>query len=84
MIVHVKLYAQLRKYHPGPNRSLLLEVQLPDGATPRAIVAQLQLPAALVRNAFVNGAQRDLDMPLSDGDEVSLFSPVVGGTQEHK
>ena len=79
MLVHVKLYAQLRAYHPGPNRSQPLPVELPDGATARGLAAQLQLPAALVRSAFVNGEQRDLDAPLRDGEQVSLLSPVVGG-----
>lgn len=79
MIVHVKLYAQLRAYHPGPNRSQPLPVELADGATARALAAQLRLPEALVRGAFVNGEQRDLDAPLQDGEQVSLISPVVGG-----
>ena len=79
MKVYVKLYAQLRKSHPGPNRSQPLEVDLPAGAAAGALIARLNLPPELVRSAFVNGERRDLDAPLKDGDQVSLFSPVVGG-----
>lgn len=79
MKVHVKLFAQLRKYHPGPNRSVPLVIVLPDYATPRDLVGRLELPRELVRNAFVNNEQHDFDSPLRDGDQVALFSPVVGG-----
>ena len=77
MIVHVKLYAQLRAYHPGPNRSQPLAVELADGATARALAAQLKLPVALVRGAFVNGEQRDLDAPLRDSNCATTVGPSV-------
>ncbi|MCC7359016.1 MAG: MoaD/ThiS family protein [Anaerolineales bacterium] len=79
----VKLYALLRKHHPGPNRSMPLVVELPDGATVAALAAHLStawgVPVALVKNAFVNNQAAPLATELHDSDQISLFPPVVGG-----
>ncbi len=83
MRVSVKLYALLRKHHPGPNRSVPLVVELPAGATVQALAAQLGetigLPVAIVKSAFVNNQAATLATVLNDGDQVGLFPPVVGG-----
>ncbi len=79
MVVHVKLYALLRPHHPGPNRSLPLAVELPEGAPASALIPALGLPEPLVRNVFVNNAIAKLDTVLNDGEQVALFPPVVGG-----
>ena len=79
MKVYVKLYALLRKHHPGPNRSVPLEVDLPDGAVVADLVPVLKLPGEIVRSAFVNNAAAPLQTALKDGDTVGLFPPVVGG-----
>jgi molybdopterin converting factor small subunit len=79
MKVYVKLYALLRQHHPGPNRSLPLEVELPAGAVVSDLIPALNLPAELVRSPFVNNAAAKLDSVLKDGDQVGLFPPVVGG-----
>lgn len=80
MRVKVKLYALLRQHHPGPNRSEPLELELPEGARVRDLVPALSLPDKYVKSAFVNNEARDLDWPLSDGDMIGLFPPVVGGS----
>ena len=79
MKVYVKLYALLRKHHPGPNRSVPLEVELPDGAVVADLVPALKLPGDIVRSAFVNNDTAQLQTTLKDGDQVGLFPPVVGG-----
>ena len=79
MKVYVKLYALLRKHHPGPNRSIPLEVELPDGATVADLAPALHLPPELVRSVFINNAAREVKAVLHDGDQVGLFPPVVGG-----
>jgi molybdopterin converting factor small subunit len=79
MKVYVKLFALLREHHPGPNRSIPLEVELPEGAVVSDLVPRLNLPEKLVRNAFINNATATLTTELNDGDKVSLFPPVVGG-----
>lgn len=79
MKVYVKLFATLRPYHPGPNRSIPLEVALPGGATAADLVPALKLPDKLVRHAFINNQQKTLETVLNEGDQINLFPPVVGG-----
>ncbi len=79
MTVYVKLYALLRKHHPGPNRSTPLAVELPEGAVVADLVPALKLPGDIVRSAFVNNEAAPLQAVLHDGDQVGLFPPVVGG-----
>ncbi len=81
MKVYVKLYALLRKHHPGPNRSVPMEVELPAGATVADLSPALNLPPNLVRSAFINNqAAAPLTTVLQDGDQIGLFPPVVGGS----
>lgn len=79
MRVFVKLYAAFRKHHPGPNRSVPLEVHLPEGATAADLAPALNLPAGLLRSVFINNAAATKETVLNDGDQVGLFPPVVGG-----
>jgi len=79
MNVQVKLYALLRRYHPGPDPSAWLMLELPDDATVAHAAARLKLPAGLVHAAAVNGESCELDHPLQEGDRVSLFPPAAGG-----
>lgn len=75
----MRLYANLRKYHPTAEPGAPLTVQLPEGARLMDLFAALKLPEDEVKMAFVqNRHQRD-DYPLSHGDRVALFSPVAGG-----
>ncbi len=79
IIVHVKLFATLRRYRPDLGLGEALPVELPDGATVGDLVRELGLPEEEVRIVFVNGLFRDLDHVLADGDEVGIFPPVGGG-----
>jgi molybdopterin converting factor small subunit len=78
--VYVKLYALLRKYHPGPNRSIPMEITLDDGAVVSDLIPALGLEPRFVRAAFINNEAQNLDTRLNDGDQVALFPPVVGGS----
>ena len=77
--VQVRLYALLRDYHPGPDKSKPLSVTISKGAMVIDLVKVLKLPAGLLRNAFINNAACDLETCLHDSDSISLFPPVSGG-----
>jgi molybdopterin converting factor small subunit len=79
MRIEVKLYGLLRPHHPGPNRSAPIVLELPEGATPQTVMAQLSLPPQLARLASVNEHQTTLDTPLNEGDRLAFFSSLVGG-----
>ena len=48
-------------------------------ATVRGLAEYLGLPIKRVRIVTVNGRQGDLQTALSDGDEVYIFPPAIGG-----
>jgi len=51
-----------------------------DGPTTvRGLAEHLGLPIKRVRIVTVNGRQGDLQTALSDGDEVYIFPPAIGG-----
>lgn len=80
MIVHVKLYASLRRYRPELALGQACEVRLPEGATvERLILEEMRLPSKEVAIALVNGIQRQRDCVLKDGDTVAFWSPIAGG-----
>lgn len=61
-----------------------LEVQLPEGATPRVLVSILRSRGGLAAlpaepAVAVNRSYAHLDESLRDGDEVALLPPVAGG-----
>jgi molybdopterin synthase catalytic subunit len=74
MVVSVRLFAGLRE-RAGSAR---IEVELPDGATVRDLLAAMELaPRSCV--AAINREYATPDAPIAPGDEVALVPPVSGG-----
>lgn len=78
MIVHVRLFATLRRHHPDLGIGEAMPVELPDGATVEQLVKRLRLPAAEIKVVFVNSVTQQGGHVLDDGDQVGIF-PAVGG-----
>jgi molybdopterin converting factor small subunit len=81
MTVTVKLHGLLRPYHPGPNRSTPLSVELADDATVQAAADALKLPLELTRMVMLNDVQAKLGDALTDGDRIGFFTVLVGGSR---
>lgn len=79
MVVKVKVFADLRQYIPELGLGESLDVKVESGVTIRQLFEQLEIPESEIKLAFVNGISREFEDILSDGDEVSFFSPVGGG-----
>ncbi len=79
MVVKIKVFADLRQYIPELGLGESLDVQVESGVTIRQLFEQLEIPESEIKLAFVNGISREFEDILSDGDEVSFFSPVGGG-----
>lgn len=80
MKVEVALYATLSKYLPpgAQNRRAVIEVK--DGATVREVMNQLGIPAELPNILLVNGRQAPDAAVLKDGETLSIFPPLAGGS----
>lgn len=80
MIVHVKLYASLRRYRPQVGLGQTFPCSVPDDTTLRRLIFDvLSLPAPEVKIMLVNGVQSDLEAQLREGDSVALWPPIAGG-----
>ncbi len=80
MLVHVKLYASLRRYRPEIALGQSFLCTLPDETTVgHLIVDALGLPSQEVAIMLVNGVYSDREQLLQDGDQVALWPPIAGG-----
>jgi molybdopterin synthase sulfur carrier subunit len=79
MLVHVKLFATLRRFAGDVPLGTPLEVDLPEGATLADLYQTLQLPADEIKLAYVNGRVQPNDWQLQPDDEIGIFPPVGGG-----
>jgi molybdopterin synthase catalytic subunit len=77
--VTVRLFAGLRERAGTGKR----ELELPDGATAGDVFAALAIGAEPSGLSYaVNQEYAERTVPLSDGDEVALLTPVSGGADE--
>jgi sulfur carrier protein ThiS len=76
--VTVQAQGHLKQFRE--NRQGEFEVDLPDGATVRALIAATGIPWEEVGLVAVNGQQADDQQALSEGDEVLLLAPMEGGS----
>ncbi len=78
--VHVKLFADLRRYRPELGIGETFACDVPNGITAACLVGEvLGLPHEHVAIVLVNGMPRDGDQQLNDGDRVALWPPIAGG-----
>ena len=77
--VEVKLYATLRKYHPGAGLGQPVLLEVAEGTTLTGLLDQLGIPVAEAKIVFVNNMQQDLSYSLQPGDRVGVFPPIAGG-----
>ena len=73
MDIEVRLFAKFRD-----GRFKKQTMDLPEHASIRDLLAELEIPAEKVSLPLVNGEYSQLDRTFAEGDVVSLF-PAVGG-----
>lgn len=80
MKIEVALYATLSKHLPpgAQNRKAVIEIK--DGATVRDVMNQLGIPPELPNILLVNGRQVPDATVLKDGETLSIFPPLAGGS----
>ena len=82
MKIELKLHGILRDFRPVGARIDQFEIELPEYARVSQAAQHFDIPSARIHAVFVNGVAATLDTSLSDGDQVRLFPPVVGGTDQ--
>ncbi len=81
MKIRVKLMASLRSKLPPNAQGGQAEVAVEPGTTVEALLQRLSIGGGHVHLILVNGAmERDRARALEDGDEVTVFPPVAGGS----
>ena len=81
MQVSIKLFANLRKKLPKGSLGKAT-LDLADRATIHDLIQHLDIPLDLAQMVLVNGEQtREFDQTLTDGDQISIFPPVAGGSE---
>lgn len=83
MKVEVRLFATLARYLPEPSESGSATVEIPEGSTARQLVSVLGIPAGIPVVILVNGQDATPDQTLRDGDTLTLFPPLAGGSAAH-
>ena len=73
-MIKVKLFANLRE-----GRKKEVDFEFFEGINGRYILKILNIPEKQVSIFLVNGRDKSLEEPLSNGDVVAIFPPVGGG-----
>ncbi len=82
MKIEIKLFATLKKLLPPDADGSTATLEVAEGLTVAGLIAQLQVPKELAHLVLVNGVNIEGDQSriLQEGDSVSVFPPVAGGT----
>jgi sulfur carrier protein ThiS len=80
MKIEVALYATLARYLPPDAQNRKASIEVKDGATVREVMNQLGIPQDLPNILLVNGRQAPEDAILKDGETLSIFPPLAGGS----
>jgi sulfur carrier protein len=81
MRLELRLFASLRKKLPPGSPRGKCELELPNGMTLGGVCDHMTIPRESAQMVLINGEQdRDFDRVLKDGDVVSIFPPLAGGS----
>jgi sulfur carrier protein ThiS len=79
MKVRVKLFGTLSERYPGYQQAQGMEVEMPDGATARDLLAHLEIPNSLRVAVAVEGRILKADDSIGCGAPVHVLQVLSGG-----
>ncbi len=79
MKIMVKLYGTLSQRFPGYEAKHGIEVDIPDGARVKNLLAHLEIPESSMGIIAMEGCIMRFDDKLIDGAAVNVLQPVFGG-----
>jgi len=77
--VRVRLYGTWRQRVPGYQRSQGMEVEVPDGATAKDLLALLEIPESQRAVVIVEGRILKADDEIRRGAPVNVLQAIGGG-----
>jgi molybdopterin converting factor small subunit len=77
--ISVKLFATLKRYLPAGNTDGIT-LTLPQGATVQDVVDALKIPRDHAGMLVAGDTYVEINTPLTDGLQLSIFPPLAGGT----
>ncbi len=81
MKVELKLFATLARHLPEASDDGSATVDVPEGSTIRQLLNALGIPDQMPLMILVNGRDAAPAQTLEDGDVITVFPPLVGGSQ---
>jgi molybdopterin converting factor small subunit len=79
MKISLKLIATYRELLPAESPRTTIELDVPEGATAQAVLAQFNVPTGDASVVLVNGRVPEDGQILRDGDTVHAFPALAGG-----
>ena len=79
MKIRVKLFGTLSQRFPGYRHAEGMEVEIPDGATAKDLLAHLEIPASQGAAIAVDGRILKADDRIAGGAPVHVLQVVHGG-----
>jgi sulfur carrier protein ThiS len=79
MKLRVKLYGSLSQRFPNYQHSRGIEVEIPDGATVKDLLALLEISESQGAVVALEGRILKADDTIRDGVTVNIFHPLSGG-----
>ena len=76
--ISVKLFATLKKYLPAGSEGGM-KLTLANGATVAEVIDALKIPREQTAMFVAGDTYVNVDTPLKDGLELSIFPPLAGG-----
>jgi sulfur carrier protein ThiS len=79
MIVKVKLYGTLSLHVPEYKPSQGIEVEIPDGATVKDLLAHLEISETRGATVIANGRVLKVENEIQNGSSLDVFQSIHGG-----
>ncbi len=80
MEIEVKLFATLRDYLPKGSGRFSCKMEIDNTTRVQDILNRLNIPEEIPKILLINGVHAKKDQRLKDGDVLSIFPPVAGGS----
>jgi molybdopterin synthase sulfur carrier subunit len=78
--IEVRLFATLARYLPKDAQTGSARLDVAEGSSVSDVADALGIPADISRIILVNDQDADESQRLGEGDVVTLFPPLAGGT----